>query len=539
MSNFQMNKPQKSLKNFEMGESIGRGAFGDVSLLTDKQTREKFAVKILNKQFIEKMKKQRYVQTEKEVLKLLDHPNIIKIIYEFEDEENLYIVNELCPKGDLYDIIRKYGSINLKGSKFILAEILSALEHIHSHNIIHRDLKPENILLSETNHVKIIDFGTSKFLQENQQEKVNSGSFCGTAEYVSPEMLKEKIATKESDLWAFGCIVYQLFAGRPPFRASNEFKVFQKILKREFTFPRGFPQPARDLVSKLIVINPQNRLGAGSDFESIKKHPLFEGISFKNLYKMKAPRLQPHLPTLEMTNPEREKEKKKEKILRNNLEKKINNNHNSNNKKSGSSISGEGNGNNNEENFLNFEQNLNSNNQKGKGGEREKKKRNRNRKDEDEDEDEEVDESEYQGIDPMRVRLLKEQKKRIAWTKFLVPNELIIELGLVSKKQGLFQKKMQLLLTDFPRFIYFDPKKIVKKGEIGWSSGIKVEIINLKKFSVTTLKKTYVIEDLEGNSQKWKDAVERIVESEKVNLESRKMEELINLPDEESTTDSD
>ncbi|KAJ3435787.1 3-phosphoinositide-dependent protein kinase 1-related [Anaeramoeba flamelloides] len=520
MTNSQTKKSQKSIKDFEIGEPIGRGAFGDVSILTDKQTREKFAVKILNKQFIEKMKKQRYVETEKEVLKLLDHPNIIKIIYEFEDEENLYIVNELCSKGDLYEIIRKYGSINLKGSKFILAEILSALEHIHSQSIIHRDLKPENILLNETNHVKIIDFGTSKFLQENQQEKVSSGSFCGTAEYVSPEMLKEKIATKESDLWAFGCIVYQLFAGRPPFRSSNEFKVFQKILKREFSFPRGFPQPAKDLVSKLIVINPQKRLGAGSDFESIKNHLFFEGISFKNLHKMKAPRLQPHLPTLEMTNPEREKEKKKEKILRNNLEKK---------KKIGISNSG---GNNNDNLNRSSEDNLNKDDEleKGKGKGKEKKKEN---------EENEVEESEYQGIDPMRVRLLKEQKKRIAWTKFLVPNELIIELGLVSKKQGLFQRKMQLLLTDFPRFIYFDPKKMVKKGEIGWSSGIKVEIINLKKFSVTTLKKTYVIEDLEGNSQKWKDAVERIVESEKVNLESRKMEELINLPDEESTTDSD
>src|SRR5690606_5568759 len=136
---------------------------------------------------------------------------------------------------------------------------------MHSRNIIHRDLKPENVLLDDKMHVKITDFGTAKILSpppprpnggpsdnpghmmDGMQVEDRANSFVGTAEYVSPELLVHKSACKASDLWAFGCIIYQLLAGRPPFKAANEYLTFQKIVGLEYEFPRGFPPVARDL----------------------------------------------------------------------------------------------------------------------------------------------------------------------------------------------------------------------------------------------------------------------------------------------------
>ncbi|EXX77803.1 Pkh1p [Rhizophagus irregularis DAOM 197198w] len=113
---------------------------------------------------------------------------------------------------------------------------------MHSQGVIHRDLKPENILLDEKMHVKVTDFGTAKILEQNAEgeEDDRANSFVGTAEYVSPELLKEKAACKSSDFWALGCIIYQLIAGRPPFKGANEYRTFQKIVNLEYSFPDGF-----------------------------------------------------------------------------------------------------------------------------------------------------------------------------------------------------------------------------------------------------------------------------------------------------------
>ena len=197
-------------------------------------------------------------------------------------------------------------------TRFYAAQILDTIEYMHSRGVIHRDLKPENVLLDDRMHVKITDFGTAKILEPPKrppQDKEGNGvptadptegvddsranSFVGTAEYVSPELLTDKAACKASDLWAFGCMVFQLLAGRPPFKAGNEYQTFQKIVNLEYEFPKGFPVLAKDLVERLLVLDPAKRI----NIEHIKNHDFFKGVEWgRKLWRQKAPRLKPYIP---------------------------------------------------------------------------------------------------------------------------------------------------------------------------------------------------------------------------------------------------
>lgn len=197
------------------------------------------------------------------------------------------------------------GTFDEECSRYYAAQILDTIEYMHSRGVIHRDLKPENVLLDDKMRVKITDFGTAKILEGDparngsdannmeEQDNTRANSFVGTAEYVSPELLRDKSACKASDLWAFGCILYQLFTGRPPFKASNEYQTFEKIVHLEYEFPKGFPPVARDLVDRLLVLDPTQRLS----IEHIKSHPFFEGMEWgRKLWTQKAPRLKSYTP---------------------------------------------------------------------------------------------------------------------------------------------------------------------------------------------------------------------------------------------------
>ncbi|TGZ81745.1 Pkinase-domain-containing protein [Ascodesmis nigricans] len=315
---------KRGVRDFNFGRTLGEGSYSTVSYVlfvlaaTDRTTLKEYAIKVLDKRHIIKEDKVKYVNIEKNTLnRLTQHPGVVRLYYTFQDERSLYFVLDLATGGELLSTLKRLGTFDEECSRYYAAQILDTIEYMHSRGVIHRDLKPENVLLDDKMRVKITDFGTAKILDpprtprhEGDPNGVSGGdtgdsieesranSFVGTAEYVSPELLNDKATCKASDLWAFGCIVFQLLAGRPPFKAGNEYQTFQKIVNLEYEFPKGFPPVAKDLIQKLLVLDPAKRL----KIDEIKSHEFFQGVEWgPALWKRKAPRLKPYVPPPEET----------------------------------------------------------------------------------------------------------------------------------------------------------------------------------------------------------------------------------------------
>ncbi|KAK3721779.1 serine/threonine protein kinase [Vermiconidia calcicola] len=301
---------KKGVKDFNFGRTLGEGSYSTVLAATDRQNLKEYAIKVLDKRHIIKEKKVKYVNIERDTLnRLTEHPGVVRLYYTSQDERSLYFVLDLASGGELLGVLKKMGTFDVECTQFYGAQILDSVAYMHSRGVIHRDLKPENVLLDRSMHTKITDFGTAKILPDPKAhgagnnitpgspidgaEEDRANSFVGTAEYVSPELLNRSNACKASDLWAFGCIIYQLLAGRPPFKAANEYLTFQKILNLEYSFPDGFPAAARDLVERLLVLEPANRLPV----DHIMSHEFFDGVQWgKELWRQKPPRLKSYVP---------------------------------------------------------------------------------------------------------------------------------------------------------------------------------------------------------------------------------------------------
>ncbi|CAI4059477.1 serine/threonine protein kinase PKH1 SKDI_04G6920 [Saccharomyces kudriavzevii IFO 1802] len=300
------------IKDFKFGEQLGDGSYSSVVLATARDSGKKYAVKVLSKEYLIRQKKVKYVTVEKLALqKLNGTKGIIRLFFTFQDEASLYFLLEYASHGDFLGLIKKYGSLNEKCARYYASQIIDAVDSLHAIGIIHRDIKPENILLDKDMKVKLTDFGTAKILPEQPSNNADgkpcfdlyarSKSFVGTAEYVSPELLNDSYTDSRCDIWAFGCILYQMVAGKPPFKAANEYLTFQKVMKIQYAFTAGFPLIAKDLVKKLLVREPNDRLTV----EQIKAHVFFHGVHFEDgsVWDDDAPEIQPYKVSAEAMKP--------------------------------------------------------------------------------------------------------------------------------------------------------------------------------------------------------------------------------------------
>lgn len=300
------------IKDFKFGEQLGDGSYSSVVLATARDSGKKYAVKVLSKEYLIRQKKVKYVTVEKLALqKLNGTKGIIRLFFTFQDEASLYFLLEYAPHGDFLALIKKYGSLNEQCARYYASQIIDAVDSLHTIGIIHRDIKPENILLDKDMKVKLTDFGTAKILPEEPSNDADgkpcfdlnarSKSFVGTAEYVSPELLNDSYTDSRCDIWAFGCILFQMVAGKPPFKASNEYLTFQKVMKIQYAFTAGFPQIIKDLVKKLLVKEPNDRL----TIEQIKAHIFFQTVNFDDgsVWDDDPPEIQPYKISAEALRP--------------------------------------------------------------------------------------------------------------------------------------------------------------------------------------------------------------------------------------------
>ncbi|KAB2031480.1 hypothetical protein ES319_D05G307400v1 [Gossypium barbadense] len=206
---------------------------------------------------------------------------------------------ESCEGGELFDQITRKGRLSEDEARFYTAELVDALEYIHGMGLIHRDIKPENLLLTKDGHLKVADFGSVKPLQDsritvlpNAASDDKACTFVGTAAYVPPEVLNSSPATFGNDIWALGCTLYQMLSGTSPFKDSSEWLIFQRIIARDIRFPNYFSEEARDLIDRLMDIDPSRRAGAGPDgYAAVKSHPFFKGVDWSNVRAETPPKL--------------------------------------------------------------------------------------------------------------------------------------------------------------------------------------------------------------------------------------------------------
>jgi len=268
--------------DFELLTVIGKGSFGKVMQVRMKSNGNIYAMKVLRKEAIIARKQVTHTKAEKTILQKIQHPFIVKLHYAFQTKDKLYMILDYINGGELFFHLKKEGRFPEVRVKFYAAEIVCAIAHLHSLGIVYRDLKPENILIDAEGHICITDFGLSKEIQEND----STHTFCGTPEYLAPEVLKGQGHGLAVDWWSLGTLIYEMLTGLPPFYSQNINIMYQKILNGELRFPSFVSPEAQSLLEGLLTREVEKRLGSGPEgSNNIKNHAFFSGLDFGKLEK--------------------------------------------------------------------------------------------------------------------------------------------------------------------------------------------------------------------------------------------------------------
>lgn len=270
------NALDKTLSDFNVIRKIGEGAEGTVYLAEDTHRKEHLAVKVIDKS-------NRHALEERHILEMTrSHPYILDMRYAFQNAKRVFLITEFCAGGDLFQVMKRGCTpVDEDTIRVVAAQILLALEHIHSLGVVYRDLKLENILIDGSGNVRVADFGVSKRLRECNGELRRTGSFCGTREYIAPEMLAGLQYNTSIDVWAFGILLYELLSGHTPFCCKETEEIYRRIEGAPIFYPRNLSPQVQDLLSGLLRRDATDRLGAGEDgWKAVREHPWFGTVDW-------------------------------------------------------------------------------------------------------------------------------------------------------------------------------------------------------------------------------------------------------------------
>jgi serum/glucocorticoid-regulated kinase 2 len=274
---------QVRLDDFELLKVLGRGSFGKVMQVKKKSDGNVYAMKILKKRAIIARNQVEHTNAERKILQALQHPFLMTLRYAFQSKEKLYFVLDYYTGGELFFHLKNQRRFSEEVGRIYVGQIALALGYLHSMRVIYRDLKPENILLDDRGNLCLTDFGLSKDLDPNDK----AHTFCGTPEYLAPEIVTGVGHDKAVDWWSLGILLYELTVGIPPFYSQNVNEMYNKIQHGVLRFPPFLSDDCKAIIVALLNRDPRKRLGSANDVEDLKAHPFFKTINWEDMMAKK------------------------------------------------------------------------------------------------------------------------------------------------------------------------------------------------------------------------------------------------------------